>query len=90
MQDAGVKAFAHRSEATSGIYAYEQRRNAALDAAAERRFRATPEAWTFFQAQAPSYRKLAAWWVISAKREETRQKRLQQLIAESAAGRRIR
>ena len=56
----------------------------------ETEFRKRKEAWAFFEAQPPSYRKAATWWVISAKREETRRKRLQTLIEDSAAGRRIK
>ncbi len=48
-----------------------------------------PDAWAFFQAQPPGYRKLANWWITSAKKDETRQKRLARLIADSAAGKRI-
>ena len=90
MKPAGFAAFERRSDARSAIYSYEQRGIAALDDAAERQFRANAKAWEFFQAQAPSYRKTATYKVISAKREETRQKRLATLIADSAAGRRIR
>jgi len=89
MKPAGIAAFERRTETNSEIYAYEQRANAALDAEAEREFRAQGKAWDFFQAQAPSYRKLAAWWVISAKRDETRRARIAKLISQSAAGRRI-
>ena len=46
-------------------------------------------AWTFFAAQPPGYQKLMGWWIVSAKREETRQKRLQKLIATSAARQRV-
>jgi uncharacterized protein YdeI (YjbR/CyaY-like superfamily) len=86
MRPAGLAAFAQRSEAKSGIYAYEQRKNAAFDPAAEKQFKANVEAWKFFQAQPASYRQTATWWVISAKREETRQKRLATLIEDSANG----
>jgi len=89
MRPAGLKAFAERTEAKSGIYAYEQKNNAALDAAYEQRFRANKAAWDFFQSQAAGYRKTAIWWVISAKREETRLKRLATLIEDSANGRTI-
>jgi uncharacterized protein YdeI (YjbR/CyaY-like superfamily) len=85
----GLKAFEERAEAKSGIYAYEQRKNAALDLASEKEFRANVKAWNFFEAQAPSYRKVAAWWVISAKQEATRRKRLVRLINDSEAGRRL-
>jgi uncharacterized protein YdeI (YjbR/CyaY-like superfamily) len=47
-------------------------------------------AWTFFQAQPPWYRKVMGWWVVSAKKEETRLKRLGKLIEDSAQGRRLR
>ena len=55
----------------------------------EARFKADPAAWTFFRAQPPGYRKLAAWYVLSAKQEATRLRRLDTLIARSAAGRRL-
>jgi uncharacterized protein YdeI (YjbR/CyaY-like superfamily) len=89
MQPAGLEAFAARKEKRSGVYAYEQRKTAALDAEQERRFRRNKRAWEFFQAQPPSYRQVATWWVISAKREETRERRLATLIDDSSAGRRI-
>ena len=72
MQPAGLAAFGRRSEARSGTYAYEQRETAALEPAAEQAFRANAAAWTFFQSQAPSYQRTIIWWVVSAKREETR------------------
>ena len=87
MQPAGAAAFANRIEAKSGIYSYEQRKQATLDAEAIQCFRKNPAAWKFFQAQSESYRKIAAWYVISAKQEATRKKRLTKLIAESQAGR---
>ncbi len=90
MRPAGVAAFERRSDDKSAIYSYEQRKDAAFDAAAERQFRANAKGWAFFQSQPPWYRRTATYKVISAKREETRQKRLAQLIADSAAGRRIR
>ncbi len=89
MREAGLKAFAARTEAKSAIYAYEQRGDPKLGAAYERRFRANEAAWHFFHAQAPWYRRTATWWVISAKREDTREKRLATLIADSEAGRTI-
>ena len=89
MRPAGLAAFAQRNAGKSAIYAYEQA-HAALDAAAEQQFQADPAAWAFFQAQPAGYRRTAAWWVISAKQAETRQRRLATLIADSAAGRTIR
>ena len=89
MRPAGLKAFAARTEDNSGIYAYEQRENAALDPAYEQEFQTNPAAWAFWQAQPPGYRKTATWWVVSAKQDATRRKRLATLIADSAAGRRL-
>jgi uncharacterized protein YdeI (YjbR/CyaY-like superfamily) len=89
MHPAGQKAFERRTDERSAIYSYEQRKKARLDSEAERSFRANKKAWAFFQAQAPGYRKTAIWWVMSAKREETRQKRLATLIGDSQNGRTI-
>ena len=89
MRPAGLAAFKRRSDAKSAIYSYEQRKTAAFDDAAERQFRANAKAWAFFETQPPGYRRLATFFVLSAKRDETRQKRLARLIADSAAGRRI-
>ncbi len=84
MRPAGLAAFRRRVEAKSGIYAYEQRKAVSLDAGSIRRFRARPEAWDFFHAQSPSYRQVVVWWIVSAKREETRKKRMEKLIEHSA------
>jgi uncharacterized protein YdeI (YjbR/CyaY-like superfamily) len=88
MRPAGLKAFEERREEQSGIYAYEQE-NAELTAAYEQQFRANKKAWDFFQAQAAWYQRTATWWVISAKKEETRLKRLATLIEDSEHGRTI-
>ncbi|HSH37637.1 MAG TPA: YdeI/OmpD-associated family protein [Chthoniobacterales bacterium] len=90
MTPAGLAAFERRADDKSAIYSYEQRKTATLDEAAERQFRANKEAWEFFRSQPPWYRRTAIYKVISAKKDETRQKRLATLIADSAAGRRIR
>ena len=89
MHPAGLKAFERCTKEPSAIYSYEQRTSARLDPAAERSFRANKKAWTYFKAQPPGYRQGATWWVVSAKREETRKKRLATLIADSALGRAI-
>lgn len=88
MQPAGQKAFAARIENKSGIYAYEQRKPELPEPYAKK-MRQNKAAWKFFEAQPPSYRKLASWWVVSAKQEETRLKRLQKLIEESAREQRV-
>ena len=89
MQPMGAKAFAARRENKSGIYAYEQRQ-AQLEEPYASKMRKNKAAWDFFQAQPPSYRKTLCWWVVSSKQEETRLKRLEKLIEESAGGRRMR
>jgi uncharacterized protein YdeI (YjbR/CyaY-like superfamily) len=89
MQPAGLEAFARRREERSGIYSHEQAGEPQLDASHEAVFRQRREAWDFFQAQPPSYRKAALWWVVNAKREETRARRLATLIEDSAEGRRV-
>lgn len=88
MQPAGLKAFAAREENRSGIYSYEQRSPELPDQYAKK-LKKDRTAWKFFQEQPPSYRKAANWWVQSAKKEETRLKRLERLIQLSAARQRI-
>jgi uncharacterized protein YdeI (YjbR/CyaY-like superfamily) len=84
MTPAGQKAFQARKENRSGIYSYEQR-SAELVEPYAGKLRRNKAALTFFLSQPPSYRKAANWWVVSAKKEETRVKRLEQLIKLSAA-----
>ena len=88
MQPAGLKAFEARVEARSGVYAYEQK-GQKLDAKYEKPLKANKKAWAFFQAQPAWYQKTASWWVVSAKQEATRLKRLATLIEDSAQGRTI-
>jgi len=90
MRPRGVQAFELRTGNRSEIYAYEQRKGAKLEGAYEKQFRANQKAWKFFQAQPPWYQRTASWWVISAKKEETRLKRLGQLIEDSENARTIR
>jgi uncharacterized protein YdeI (YjbR/CyaY-like superfamily) len=89
MRPAGQKAFELRKEEKSGIYAYENRHPARLSKEAEKQFRSRDKAWKFFQSQPSSYRQTVTWWLASAKKDETRQKRLEKLIAASERGRRI-
>lgn len=86
--EAGLRVHATRRENTVGIYSYEQR-PAELPEPYATTLRRAKKAHAFFHAQPPSYRKVMTWWVISAKREETRTKRLQTLIASSARGERV-
>jgi uncharacterized protein YdeI (YjbR/CyaY-like superfamily) len=88
MQPGGLKAYQARRENRSGIYSYEQRQDQLPEVYAQE-LRKNDAAWKFFQAQPPWYRKAAGWWVVSAKKEETRLRRLGQLIEDSAAGRTV-
>jgi uncharacterized protein YdeI (YjbR/CyaY-like superfamily) len=88
MRPAGKKAYELRKENRSGIYSYEQR-SPALPDSYEKALKANKAAWDFFEAQPPSYRKTAFWWVVSAKKEETRLKRLEKLIEYAAGGKRL-
>lgn len=90
MHSAGTSAFAARVVHKSAIYSYEQRNAAQFNPDAERRFRNNKKAWEYFAQQPPGYRHLCTYWVMSAKREETRLRRLERLIADSASGKRIR
>ncbi|HWM85211.1 MAG TPA: YdeI/OmpD-associated family protein [Kofleriaceae bacterium] len=89
MRPAGLAAFRARTGDRSGIYSYEQRHAAQLAPEQEAMLRATPKAWQFFQAQPPSYRKAITHWVTSARKEETRLRRLARLIEGSANGQRL-
>lgn len=89
MQPAGIAAFKRRDEKNSRRYSFENRATAKLSSSDERLFKRDRAGWKFFAAQPPGYRRLASWWVISAKRPETRRKRLQRLIELSRARRRI-
>src|SRR5260370_340191 len=83
MHPAGSKAFAARTAKKSAIYSYEQRKSARFNAQQEKRFRANKTAWKFFRSQAPWYQRVTTYWVISAKKEETKLKRLSTLIEHS-------
>lgn len=88
MRPPGLAAFERRRQA-SPAYSFEQQ-NAALSDSQQKRLKANTAAWRFLAAQPAYYRRLATWWVVSAKREETRERRLATLIADSAAGRRLK
>jgi len=89
MRPAGQAAFGRRRADRSGIYSHEQGEQVTLSAEQEAVLRATPGAWEFFAAQPRGYRRAATWWVVSAKRAETRARRLAKLAEDSAAGRRL-
>lgn len=88
MRSAGLKAFQLSGQKNLRNYSYE-REHAKLRADMQKQLKANARAWHFFREQPPSYRKVAAWWVVSAKKEETKLKRLSQLIRDSAAEKRI-
>lgn len=88
MTAAGKEAFERRREDKSRIYAYENAVQT-LPVAEEKKFRAHKKAWKYFSAQSPSYRRVAIYWVVSAKREETRARRLTTLMEDSANGQRL-
>ena len=88
MRPAGLKAFEARIENKSGIYSYEQR-TTELGQPYANLLKKNEAAWNFFQTQPPSYRKMICWWIVSARKEETRMARLAKLISESAKGKRL-
>ena len=81
LKPSGLAAFEGREQVKAG-YSYEERPHA-LDSVCEERFRAHPKAWEFFQAQPPGYRRTVSFWIMSAKKDETRSRRLGQLIESS-------
>jgi uncharacterized protein YdeI (YjbR/CyaY-like superfamily) len=89
VKPAGHAAFERRRADRTGIYSFERQAEAKLEPEQEKRFKANAAAWEFFQAQAASYKRTAIHLVTSAKRPETRERRLNLLIEDSAAGRRL-
>jgi uncharacterized protein YdeI (YjbR/CyaY-like superfamily) len=88
MTAAGLNAFEQRTAEKSGIYAYENApRKLSPEYASE--FQKNAAAWHYFESQAPSYQRVMSYWVMSAKQETTRRRRLARLIADSAANRRM-
>ena len=88
MRPAGLKSFEARIENKSGIYSYEQR-STGLSEPYAMVLKKNKAASNFFHAQPPSYRKMIGWWIVSAKKEETRMARLAKLVSESAKGKRL-
>jgi uncharacterized protein YdeI (YjbR/CyaY-like superfamily) len=86
LQPAGLEAFEKR--ASTSAYSYENALRD-LDAPLEKRLKANGASWAFWTAQPPGYRRVASWWVMSAKKEETRQRRLAVLIDCSERGERL-
>jgi uncharacterized protein YdeI (YjbR/CyaY-like superfamily) len=88
MQPSGLAAFEARTEANSSVYSYEQR-TAVLEEPYQSMFKKERAACKFFEMQAASYRKAVCWWIMTAKKEETRLRRLDLLIECSKAGERL-
>ena len=89
MKPEGLKAFGFRKEEKSKIYAYENP-EVIFNKSYEKLFKANKKAWAFYQTTTPTYRKVTTRWVMSAKQESTRLKRLNELITDCAAGRNIK
>src|SRR5207244_2229884 len=88
MTAAGQRAFDARDEKNAKLYSYEARPQI-LAPEQEARFRKNKRAWAFWESQPPGYRRVACFWVVSAKKEETRDRRLATLIDDSANERRL-
>lgn len=89
MQQAGLDAFKHRKDSKSAIYTYENA-PVVLDKQFEKKFKANKAAWAYFKSKAPSYQRTAISWVMNAKQEKTRIKRLETLIKDSEENRSIK
>lgn len=89
MTAAGERAFAHRTDRKSVVYAYEQDSEAALTPAERGAFRKAAGSWAFLQSCPPSYRRLVLHWIVSARKPETRAKRLQKAIEACAERKRL-
>ena len=88
MTQAGLDVFALRQESKSRVASYEQEEFPELSAQEVAMFKKNKEAWAFYQALPPSYRRKVNWLIISAKKAETRTKRFQALVSACAEGRR--
>ncbi len=86
MHESGARAFAARTEDRSEIYAFERKRKGELDPAYAKRLAANKKAKAFFDAQRPSYQRTIIHWVMSAKQEQTRLRRLELLVKSSERG----
>jgi len=82
IQASGLASYKLRKEAKSGIYAFEQEK-VSFSKEFETIFKANQASWTFFENQAPYYKKIVTHWVMSAKQEKTRIRRLNTLMEDS-------
>lgn len=88
MQPSGMEAFKQHKKGNRIKYSYEEKIEELSDSY-KMRFKANKKAWEFFQQQAPYYKRVASFWVMSAKKEETRERRLKVLIEDSGNQKRI-
>ncbi|MDH3271780.1 MAG: YdeI/OmpD-associated family protein [Gemmatimonadota bacterium] len=87
---AGAAAFERRTEEKSGVYSFERKGPARLSPSFASRLKEDGAAWRDWQARPPGYRNKATHWIMSAKRDATRERRFEQLLAECRAGRRVK
>ena len=88
MHSSGLHVYKNRDPKKAGLYSFEQK-EIKFPSALLKMLKANKKAWENYSKMPPGYRKTSTWWVISAKQEETRQRRMKTLIADSEAGRRI-
>jgi uncharacterized protein YdeI (YjbR/CyaY-like superfamily) len=84
----GLETYERRDPKKAGLYSFENRPKT-FDAGLEKTFKANARAWTFFLAQPPGYRRVCTFFVMSAKKEETRLRRLGILMNVSSKGQRL-
>lgn len=89
MEPSGLNAFNERDGKRTEQYSFEQRSDPKLPRDLEKQFKVNKKAWQYFSSQAPWYQRTSIWWVISAKKHETKMKRLNTLINDSEHGRPI-
>ena len=89
MHESGLRSFEDRDRSEQAKYSFEQPTNPELEPEMIEQFQSNPPAWAFFDQQTSSYKKRLIWWIISAKKPQTRQRRLESLIAASAGGKRL-
>ena len=89
MTPAGLAAYARRSEERSAVYTHEQSGEPELPPALKKRFKADKAAWQWFETQPPGWRRTTLRWVLSAKQDETRERRLAQVMTAAAVGKRL-
>jgi uncharacterized protein YdeI (YjbR/CyaY-like superfamily) len=89
MHERGLKTFRERDKKRTGMYSSEQAKPLRLDNASIKKFKSNPKAWKYWKACPPGYKSTVAWWVISAKKEETKASRLATVIKDSQHQKRI-